>query len=131
MLNVIAAIIKQNNQFLICQRGAGGSCAYLWEFPGGKLESGESKEECLIRECEEELGIEIKAEGVFAQTLYQYPDGEIAFTFIRARIISGELTPRVHPQVRWVTPEELPDYAFCPADVEVIRMLIKDEAHRV
>lgn len=127
MLKVMAAIIKQEDKILICQRGAGGNCAFLWEFPGGKLEPSESKEECLIRECEEELGIRIATGSIFAETTYQYPDKKIAFTFFTAQIISGDITPRVHLQVQWVAPGELSKYDFCPADTEVIEMLVKSD----
>lgn len=123
MLKVAAAIIRKEGKILICQRDAGGNCAFLWEFPGGKLESGESEEDCLIRECEEELGIRIIPQSVFAETTFQYPDRRIAFTFFDAVIESGELTPRVHRQVRWVAPEELPEYDFCPADIEIAQKL--------
>jgi 8-oxo-dGTP diphosphatase len=125
MLKVTAAIIRQKGKLLICQRGAGGHCAFLWEFPGGKLEPGESKEECLIRECEEELGIQIAVGSIFAETTYQYPDRKISFTFFNAEIISGELTPKVHQQVQWITPEELKNYDFCPADTEIVNRLFE------
>lgn len=125
MLKVTAAIIRQEGKILICQRGAGGHCAFLWEFPGGKLEAGESEEECLIRECEEELGIHIAIQGVFAETTFQYPDRRIAFTFFDANITSGELMPTVHKQVRWVAPQELPEFDFCPADTEIVQKLIE------
>lgn len=120
---VTAAVIQENGKILICQRGAGGNCAFLWEFPGGKLEPCESKEECLIRECEEELGIRITVGSVFAETTYQYPDRKIAFTFFNAQIVAGEIVPKVHHQVRWVTSAELSKYEFCPADIEIIEML--------
>jgi mutator protein MutT len=125
MLQVTAAIINDKGKVLICQRGAGGNCAFLWEFPGGKLEPGESKEECLARECAEELGVKIVVGNMFAETTYQYPDQAIAFTFFNAEIVSGEITPRVHRQVRWVAPNELPQYDFCPADVEVVQLLVQ------
>lgn len=121
----MAAIINCKGKVLICRRGAGGNCAFLWEFPGGKLEPGESKEECLIRECEEELGIRIVVGNIFAETTYQYPNQEIAFTFFYAEIAEGELTPKVHQQVRWVAPNELPQYDFCPADIEIAKLLVQ------
>lgn len=127
----MAAIIKQKGKILICQRGAGGNCAFLWEFPGGKLEPDESKEECLIRECEEELGIQIATESTFAETTYQYPDRKISFTFFIAQITAGELTPRVHQQVRWVAPGELSEYDFCPADTEVVKKLVNNDIRSV
>lgn len=125
MLKVMAAIINCKGKVLICRRGAGGNCAFLWEFPGGKLEPGESKEECLIRECEEELGIRITIGNIFAETTYQYPNQLIAFTFFNAEIAEGELNPKVHQQVRWVAPNELPQYDFCPADIEIAKLLVQ------
>lgn len=123
MIQVTAAIIRQNDRILICKRGAGGSCAFLWEFPGGKLEVGETLEECLIRECKEELEIDIAIKCIFAETTYKYPDREIAFTFFTAEIMGGELKMNVHNDMQWVLPSELKDYEFCPADMEIIRRL--------
>lgn len=123
MLQVTAAIIQRDGRFLICQRGEGGSCAGLWEFPGGKLEPGETPEECLARECREELGIEVRLRGVYAETSHRYPEREIAFTFYLAEIADGEIRPTVHRAVRWALPEELGEYEFCPADVEVVERL--------
>lgn len=125
MIDVSAAIIKNvTGEVLICRRGAGGSCAYLWEFPGGKQEDGETPKECLVRECKEELGIEIVVGMVFARTFYQCPERGIRFTFFLAEIISG--TPRlsVHLEVQWVKPKDLLNYEFCPADVEVVEKLM-------
>ena len=123
MTQVTAAIIRQNDKILICKRGAGGNCAFLWEFPGGKLEMGETLEECLIRECKEELEIDIAIKCVFVETTYKYPDREIAFTFFNAEIMGGELKMNVHNDMQWVLPSELKDYEFCPADMEIIRRL--------
>lgn len=126
MTRVAAAIIKRHGKYLICRRGEGGSCAGLWEFPGGKAEPGESPEDCLVRECREELGAEIRPLSVFAETAYAYPDREIAFTFLLAEIASGAIAPAVHPEVRWARPEELGRYPFCPADVEVVERLMNE-----
>lgn len=123
MTQVAAAIIQKDKEILICKRGAGGSCAFLWEFPGGKLEMGETLEECLIRECKEELEINIAIKSVFAETTYKYPDREIAFTFFTAEIMGGELKMNVHNDMQWILPSELKDYEFCPADMEIIRRL--------
>ena len=120
MIQVAAAIIQKDGKILICQRGAGGNCAFLWEFPGGKLESGETMEECLIRECKEELEIEISVKDIFAETTYKYPEREIAFIFYKADIIGGQLKMNVHNDMQWVLPSELKKYKFCPADVEII-----------
>ena len=85
MTRVSAAIIKNSdNEILICQRGPGGSCEFLWEFPGGKIEPGESPEECLVRECLDELEIEIAGLDLFEQTKYSYPNRQTGSRFFRA-----------------------------------------------
>ena len=85
MIRVSAAIIKnQDDEILICQRGPGGSCQFLWEFPGGKIEEEESPEECLVRECKEELDIDISVQKLFAHTTYSYPERDIEFLFFYA-----------------------------------------------
>ncbi len=122
-MHVTAAIIFENERYLICQRGAGGSCAYLWEFPGGKVEPNEDPEACLIRECQEELGITIRLLRIYAETSYQYPERRIDFTFFEAHIESGSISPTVHEDVRWVSYQELHQYPFCPADVEIVKKL--------
>jgi mutator protein MutT len=123
MIEVAAAIIMKGGRYLICRRGEGGSCAHLWEFPGGKRERGETPEECLWRECREELGVDIHIRTVFEKTTYRYPDREIAFTFFLADIIAGDITPTVHEAVRWVLPSELKNFKFCPADVGIVNLL--------
>ncbi|MCM1566681.1 MAG: (deoxy)nucleoside triphosphate pyrophosphohydrolase [Dehalobacter sp. 4CP] len=122
---VTAAILRQDGKILICQRDNSGSCPLLWEFPGGKLEEGESLAECLVRECREELGVTIQVEEVFAETRHTYGDKEMSFTFFEGRIVEGELQRKVHRDIRWVRAEELGQYAFCPADVEVAERLGK------
>lgn len=121
---VTAAIIRLEDRILICQRAEGGSCPGLWEFPGGKLEAGESLEECLIRECKEELGMHIGIQDVYMQTSYKYSDKEMDFIFFRAEMINGEIKMKVHQDIKWVKVQELDDYIFCPADVEVVRRLM-------
>lgn len=120
---VTAAILRQDRKILICQRDDSGSCPLLWEFPGGKQEEGESLEECLVRECQEELGVAIQVGEVFAETRYTYGDKEMCFTFFEGRIIKGELQKTVHRDTRWVRAEELGQYEFCPVDVEVAERL--------
>ncbi|WP_243103722.1 MULTISPECIES: (deoxy)nucleoside triphosphate pyrophosphohydrolase [unclassified Dehalobacter] len=120
---VTAAILRQDDKILICQRDNTGSCPLLWEFPGGKQEIGESLEECLVRECQEELGITIQVGEVFAESRYTYGEKEMCFTFFESRIIEGELQRIVHWDIRWVRAEELGLYEFCPADVEVAERL--------
>lgn len=124
MIHVAAAIIHQNNRILICQRGAGGNCAFLWEFPGGKLEEDETLEECIIRECKEELDIDIEVKDIYAETTYEYPDKVIAFTFFNAEITNGEIKMDVHEEIKWVMQSELINYEFCPADVGIVKNLV-------
>jgi len=124
MIRVAAAIIKKDNRILICQRGEGGNCPFLWEFPGGKLEQNETFEECAVRECREELSIEINLQGLFARTFYRYSDREISFAFFNADILEGKIKPTVHKEVKWVEPSELKDFEFCPADVEIVEKIL-------
>ncbi len=128
MTHVTAAIIRRNGKILICQRAEGGSCAWLWEFPGGKVEKGETPEHSLIRECREELGLDIYVKGVFAEKTWKYPEREIAFTFYYANITGGELRMNAHNAICWVSPQELKNYTFCPADVEIAERLENERA---
>ena len=127
MTRVSAAIItNSDNEILICRRGPGGSCQFLWEFPGGKIEQGESPEECLVRECLEELEIEIEVLDLFEETKYSYPEREIEFMFFSASLKKGVPTPNVHYSIKWVSPDMLGEYEFCPADVFVVERLAKE-----
>lgn len=126
MIRVSAAIIRNSdNEILICQRGPGGSCQFLWEFPGGKIEPGESPEECLVRECREELEIDIEVQDLFEQTKYSYPERDIEFMFFSASLNKGVPTPSVHNYIKWVLPDMLDEFEFCPADVFIIEKLAK------
>lgn len=118
MREVTAAIIRRNGKILICRR-AEGSCAHLWEFPGGKTELGETPFECLTRELREELNIEIKPLREYCRSVC----GELSFVFIEAEIIYGELELSVHEEMRWVSPGELTAFEWCPADRPVAEML--------
>ena len=106
MILVSAAIIRNTaGEILICQRGAGGSCAFLWEFPGGKQEAGETAADCLVRECWEELGIEIDIVALLEQTSYTYPDNKIGLSFFAAKIAASLIrfsrSAPVNPAVVW------------------------------
>ncbi|MBO4318754.1 MAG: (deoxy)nucleoside triphosphate pyrophosphohydrolase [Mailhella sp.] len=122
MTEVSAAIIFDiEGKMLICRRAPGGPCSEMWEFPGGKREKGENAEECLVRECREELGVELAVERLFMETQYAYPDREIAFSFFIARIDSGVIDLRVHSEFAWIRPEESDGYVFCPADTGILQ----------
>ena len=123
MLRVAAAIISDaEGRILICRRSY-GSCAGLWEFPGGKIEPGESAQDCLIRECREELDIVIAPGAVFCKTAEHLDHKRREFTFVMAKIISGTPTCSVHSELCWADPNELDGPVYCPADVSVAERL--------
>ena len=121
---VVAALIWDGSRFLICQRPAHKARGLLWEFVGGKVEPGESKEDALIRECREELAVTISAGEVFMEVDHDYPDLNVHLTLFNAAIIEG--TPRMleHNDIRWITVDEILQYEFCPADEEILRKLL-------
>ena len=122
-MQIAAAIIREKNKILICQRGVSGSTSYLWEFPGGKIEHGESATECVVRECKEELDIEVSVKDIFDKTQHVYPEGELHLTFFNAVIIKGQIKLNVHLDYQWVEAAELEKYDFCPADIDIIKKL--------
>lgn len=123
-LKVMAAIIKNNlRQLLICQRRTNSNMGDLWEFPGGKLEHGETAEECICRECKEELNINIEVKDIFCKTNFKYPETDIDFVFFIAEIKSGIIQMNVHKNMIWVDIEDLDKFKFCPADIEIIKKI--------
>ena len=125
MTEVVAALIWQNDKFMICQRPAHKARGLLWEFVGGKVEAGETKEAALIRECQEELGVTLSVGDVFMEVTHEYPDITVQLTLFHAVIAEGEPQKLEHKDIRWITPAEIPQYDFCPADVEILDKLIK------
>lgn len=121
---VVAALVWDEDRFLICQRPAHKARGLLWEFVGGKIEPGESGEEALIRECCEELGVYVKPGGVFMEVLHDYPDITVHLVLYHAVIESGTIRLLEHNDVRWITAKEIDEYNFCPAD-EAILLAIK------
>lgn len=120
---VVAALIWQGERFMICQRPAHKARGMLWEFVGGKVESGETKQEALIRECQEELGVTITVGDVFMEVLHPYPDLTVHLTLFHAAIAQGEPQKLEHNDIRWITVDEIERYSFCPADVEILDKL--------
>lgn len=120
MTEVSAALIYDGDRFLICQRPPNKPRGLLWELPGGKAESGESPKETAERECREELGIKIKALDEFAQVIWEYPDIKIRLTVFLCRKTGGKFELREHSAARWITPEEIRKYDFCPADAAIM-----------
>ncbi|MBR3459533.1 MAG: D-serine ammonia-lyase [Clostridia bacterium] len=126
IVEVAAALISREGKFMVCRRPQNKARGGLWEFVGGKLEEGESAAEALIRECREELDIEISVGDVFTDVIHRYSDITIHLTVMRARIAEGEPKLLEHTQIAWITPDEMEAYDFCPADTEVL-MHIKNE----
>ncbi len=122
---VVAALIWQGERFMICQRPAHKARGLLWEFVGGKVEPGESKEQALIRECKEELAVVLEVGDVFMDVTHKYPDLTVHLTLFNATIAHGEPQKLEHHDIRWITPQEIPSYDFCPADVEILKEIIK------
>ena len=124
MTEVVAALIWDGKKFLICQRPEYKARGLLWEYVGGKVEAGETKEEALIRECKEELDVTISVGDVFMDVVHEYPDITVHLTLFHAQIVSGEIRLLEHNAVAWITPDEIPSYAFCPADKEINERII-------
>lgn len=123
--DVVAALIWEEDRFMICQRPAHKARGLLWEFVGGKVESGESMEEALIRECREELDIELSVGDVFMQVIHEYPDLHVRLTLFNAAIREGEPKMLEHNDIRWITPAQIPAFDFCPADEEILERLME------
>ena len=122
---VVAALIWQGNKFMICQRPAHKARGLLWEFVGGKVEPGETKEQALIRECQEELAVTLRVGDVFMDVVHDYPDLTVHLTLFNATIAKGEPQKLEHNDIRWITPSEIQNYEFCPADEEILKEITK------
>lgn len=123
---VVAALILRGKEVLICQRKAGTAMGLQWEFPGGKMEPGETPEQALRRELEEELGIEASVGPYIAEVLHNYRNGgSIHLRFFAVHRFEGELQNRVFEDMRWAELRDLPAYNFLAAD----RKFIRDLAH--
>ena len=125
MTQVVAALIWRGDRFLACQRPAHKARGLLWEFVGGKVEPGETKEAALIRECKEELGVTIEVGNVFMELTHEYPDLTVVLTLFHAFIAEGEPQKLEHNDIRWITVGEIDQYDFCPADEEILVQLKK------
>lgn len=123
MIEVVAALIWDGNRFLACQRPAHKARGLLWEFVGGKVEPGETKEEALIRECLEELDVTVTVGKVFMELVHTYPDLTVRLTLFQAAIASGTPRKLEHNDIRWLTVSEIDEYPFCPADEAILERL--------
>ena len=125
MTEVVAALIWDENRFLACQRPAHKARGLLWEFVGGKVEPGETRQQALIRECREELDVLVSVGDVFMEVDHVYPDLTVHLTLFHASIAEGTPQKLEHNDIRWITVKEIDDYPFCPADEEILRELKK------
>mgnify|MGYP004560301161 FL=1 len=123
MTEVVAALIWKGERFLACQRPPHKARGLLWEFVGGKVEPGETREQALIRECREELDVTVRVGGIFMELVHEYPDLTVHLTLFHAGIAEG--TPKLleHQALRWLTVEEMDQYPFCPADQAILARL--------
>ena len=126
MTEVVAALIWDKDRFLACQRPPHKARGLLWEFVGGKVEPGESREDALIRECREELGITVDPMDVFMEVIHEYPDLTVHLILYNAVISQGTLQLFEHVDARWVSPQEIPNYDFCPADKDILARIIEN-----
>lgn len=120
MTEVVAALIRDGERFMICQRPANKKRALLWEFVGGKVEPGETKEAALIRECTEELAVTVAPQDIFMDVIHEYPDITVHLTLFNAVITDGIPQKLEHNDIKFITVAEIPQYEFCPADVEIL-----------
>ena len=126
MIEVVAALIWDGVRFLICQRPEHKARGLLWEYVGGKVEPNETKEDALIRECREEIGVTVAVGDIFADVVHEYPDITVHLTLFHAFISEGTIRLLEHNAIAWITPAEIPAYAFCPADKEINERIAAD-----
>lgn len=127
-IEVVAALIWRGDRFLACQRPAHKARGMLWEFVGGKVESGESGPQALARECREELGVDIRVHGAFMDVTHAYPDLTVHLTLYEAEIIEGEPKMIEHHDIRWITVGEMDELEFCPADEVILAEIRRRKA---
>ena len=122
-VDVVAALIWEKDKFLICQRPAHKNRGLKWEFVGGKVEPGETMEQALRRECKEELDITVDVGSQFYQLIHEYPDMRIRLTLYHCTIAEGIPTLLEHASLAWIHPRQIGDYDFCPADVDILKVI--------
>jgi 8-oxo-dGTP diphosphatase len=126
MKKVVAAIIKDKDKILIAQRNSKDHLAGKWEFPGGKIEPGETPEECLVREIREELRIDVEIGSFYDDNVYGSKDQAIHLLFYWAEVMNGKITAIVHDDVKWITIKELARFDFAPADIPIVKRLERE-----
>ena len=122
-VRVTAGVIYQGDRFLIARRAGDDPLSGKWEFPGGKIEPGESPEECLQRELIEELGMTVRVKKLLASTRYEESSRRIEILFYEGEYVAGDVVLRIHDRVAWVKGRDVARYEFAPADLEFARTL--------
>jgi len=123
-IDVVCAILEKNNTFLIAQRKKGMHQEYKWEFPGGKIESGETPEECLTRELKEEFNISAKITDFVAESIFDYGDRVVRLLGYRAEYISGEFLLNDHEEIKWISRDEFSRFDFAQADLPLVEKIL-------
>ena len=123
MIEVVAGIIYKEDKFLIAQRNLKKAQGGLWEFPGGKLEKGETYEEALKREIKEEFNADIEVEKYIGENIHHYPEKDIKLLFYKAKLISDKIELTEHEDLRWITKQDKDKFKFAGADEKVFEML--------
>jgi mutator protein MutT len=123
---IAIAVVEQDGRFLIGRREAGIALAGMWEFPGGKVEPGETPEQAAVRECLEETGLAIEIVGRYDRVDHNYAHGEVELQFFRCRPTRPDQTPR--ERFRWVGAGELSQYAFPAANAALVKQLASGQA---
>src|SRR6202012_5135056 len=117
MIAVVAGIVFNGTDILIAKRAHNKSQAGLWEFPGGKIEYGETPEECLVRELREELGIEVQGNHFIMENVHHYGEISIKLQAFHCQYLNGTIELNAHDEIQWVRRDELKDFVFAPADI--------------
>jgi len=125
MIDVAAGVIVHNGKILIARRKVPGFSDEMWEFPGGKIRTGETPEQCLVREIREELDMEVEVIGFIGESIYKYPNRTIRLLAYVVRWLDGEPRLKDHSAVSWVSPDALDKYEFAPADVPIVRLIVE------
>lgn len=121
MINVVAAVIKdENEKILITQRNLKKAQGGLWEFPGGKIEPNETRENAIVREIKEELDIDIEVKSYLSEKVFNYPEKDINLIALECKKINGEIKLLEHEDYKWVSENELDNFQFAPADLFII-----------
>lgn len=123
--DVTAAVVMNEGKILIAQKGPQDKRAYRWEFPGGKIDAGETPEECVVRELLEEFEIEIRVGELLCESLFTYEEGQLLVKAYCCTWVSGELNPTEHADFRWVDPDELSQFDFVASDIPVAEKVLQ------